>query len=352
MNINLITDKSNIDFFLEEINKSQIISVDTEFIREKTYYPILCLIQLAVNGNVFIFDCLDKNKNVSVLKNIFKNRKYKKIFHDYEQDLDIINDFFSIETTNFFDTQLANAFIDLEHHISYKNLVKKYLNIEIDKELQTSNWIKRPLTNKQINYAANDVIYLEKIYQKISMILENEKKENWYKEELEKVLRDNKSKKDPINSWKKIKLSDFSGINENLFIMLSKYREDISRKRNIPKTWFLSDKNIIKLSSKKYLSIDELKKERLDINKFFNSNDYSDLFKKFDFSENIPNKLKQKRTNVKKYQKLLLDLSEELNISQQLVANKKDLEKYFGSNKIQISGWRKKIFEQIKTKTN
>ena len=179
MNINLITDKSNIDFFLEEINKSQIISVDTEFIREKTYYPILCLIQLAVNGNVFIFDCLDKNKNVSVLKNIFKNRKYKKIFHDYEQDLDIINDFFSIETTNFFDTQLANAFIDLEHHISYKNLVKKYLNIEIDKELQTSNWIKRPLTNKQINYAANDVIYLEKIYQKISMILENEKKENY-----------------------------------------------------------------------------------------------------------------------------------------------------------------------------
>ena len=179
-----------------------------------------------------------------------------------------------------------------------------------------------------------------------------EKKENWYKEELEKIVKDNKFKKEPKNAWEKIKLSDFSGINQKLFILLSKYREEICRKRNIPKTWYLSDKNIIRLSSKKYTNINELKKENLSSNRFFNSNDYLDIFDKFDFSKNVFEKVKSKRTNVKKYQKILQDLSIELNISQQLVATKKDLEKYFGSNKIKINGWRKKIFEVIKAKTN
>jgi len=352
MNINLITDESDNKLFLEEINKSKVLSVDTEFIREKTYYPVLSLIQLAVNNKVFIFDCLGNNKNLNELSKIFKNNKYLKIFHDAEQDIEIINDFFSLELNNFFDTQLANAFIDLEHHISYKNLVKKYLNIDLDKELQTSNWIKRPLSKRQINYAANDVLYLEKIYYKISQLLVLEKKDGWYKDELKKIVKDNKFKKEPKNAWEKIKLSDFSGINQKLFINLSKYREEICRKRNIPKTWYLSDKNIIKLSSKKYTNIDELKKENLSSNRFFHSNDYLDIFDKFDFSKNVFEKVKSKRTNVKKYQKTLQGLSIELNISQQLVANKKDLEKYFGSNKIKINGWRKKIFEVIKAKTN
>ena len=102
MNINLITDESDNKLFLEEINKSKVISVDTEFIREKTYYPVLSLIQLAVNNKVFIFDCLGNNKNLKELSNIFKNNKYIKIFHDAEQDIEIINDFFSLELKNFF----------------------------------------------------------------------------------------------------------------------------------------------------------------------------------------------------------------------------------------------------------
>lgn len=351
MNIKLITDKIDIDLFLKEITKTKILSVDTEFIREKTYYPVLCLIQISVDNNVYIFDCLNNKENLEDLKHIFSNKKYVKIFHDADQDIEIINDFFSIESKNYFDTQLANAFIDLELHISYKNLVKKYLNIDIDKELQTSNWVKRPLSRKQIKYAANDVLYLEKIYHKISKELFDQKKSTWYKEELEKRIKDNNFKKEPKNAWKKIKLRDFSGINQNLFIMLSEYREEISRERNIPKTWFLSDKNIIKLSSKNYSNINDLRKENLNSNKFFHNDDYSEIFNKFDFSKKTYENLKQKRINVKKYQITLQELSTEFNISQQLIANKKDLENYFGSNRIQINGWRKKIFDEIKAKT-
>ncbi len=352
MNVNLITDKFDINLFLDEINKTKTLSVDTEFIRENTYYPILSLIQVGVNNQVFIFDCLNETNDYKYLINIFQEHEYLKIFHDAEQDIEIINDYFSIELKNFFDTQLANAFIDFEHHISYKNLVKKYLGIDIDKELQTSNWLKRPLSSKQVRYAANDVIYLEKIYLKISKLLANQKKQSWYAEELKCIEKEIFNKKEPINSWKKIRIKDFSGINQELFINLSKYREEICRERNIPKNWFLSDKNIIKLSSKKYLSLKDLKNENLTTNRFFNSSDYSELFYKFDFLQPFNKKIKIKKHNVKKQQKILEYVSKELNISQYLVANKKDLENYFGKNKIQIKGWRKKIFEVIKAKTN
>jgi ribonuclease D len=352
MNVNLITGKSDVNLFFNELKKSRILSVDTEFIREKTYYPVLSLIQFAVNNQVFIFDCLNKSNGFKKLKLVFEEDKYLKIFHDAEQDIEIINDYFSIKLKNYFDTQLANAFIDLEHHISYKNLVKKYLDVEIDKELQTSNWLKRPLSKKQITYAANDVIYLENLYIKLSELLTDQKKFQWYSEELENIICSIVYKKEPFNSWEKIKINDFSGINQDLLIRLSMYREEICRKRNIPKSWFLSDKNLIKLSSKKYLYLNDLKNEELTSNRYFNSSDYDQIFNSFDFSKTINQKSKTKRHNVKKYQVILENISKELNISQYLVANKKDLENYFGKNKIQIKGWRKKIFEVIKAKTN
>ena len=208
------------------------------------------------------------------------------------------------------------------------------------------------MSNKQIRYAANDVIYLEKIYLKTSKLLSNQKKQTWYEEELENIKKEIFNKKEPRNSWKKIKINDFSVINQDLLIELSKYREEITRERNIPKTWFLSDKNIINLSSRKYLYLKDLKNENLTSNRFFNSSDYSELFNKFDFSKPFNKKIKTKKHNVKKQQNILENISKEMNISQYLVANKKDLENYFGKNKIQIKGWRKRIFEVIKAKTN
>ena len=161
MIVKIITDNTDIKNIFKELEKSNLLGIDTEFIRDKTYYPILSLIQLAVNNKVFIFDCVKKNKNLKILREILNDDKYVKIFHDSEQDIEIINDFFNIDLKNYFDTQLANAFIDTELNISYKNLVSRYLDINIDKEQQTSNWLRRPLNKNQIKYAANDYNWLE-----------------------------------------------------------------------------------------------------------------------------------------------------------------------------------------------
>lgn len=351
MIVKIISDNSDIKNIFKELEKSNLLGIDTEFIREKTYYPILSLIQLAINNNVFIFDCVKKNKNLKILREILNDDKYVKIFHDSEQDIEIINDFFNIDLKNYFDTQLANAFIDTELNISYKNLVSRYLDINIDKEQQTSNWLRRPLNKNQIKYAANDVIYLEQIYTKILSKLKNDNKYDWLIEEQKKIRINILYKKDENNSWEKIKLSDNAKIDKKLLIKISKFREKISRERNIPKNWFLRDKNIIRLSSKKINNLSDLENENLTSNRFFYNLDYQLLYENFHGHKLSLTKTKSYKFNIKIYQKILENISKELNVSQYLIANKKDLENHFGRNKVKINGWRKKIFEDIKAKT-
>tara|TARA_Y100001970_G_scaffold254661_1_gene330617 strand:- start:7067 stop:8128 length:1062 start_codon:yes stop_codon:yes gene_type:complete len=351
MIVKIITDNTDIKNIFKELKKSNLLGIDTEFIREKTYYPILSLIQVAVNNNVFIFDCVKENKNLKILREILKDDKYVKIFHDSEQDIEIINDFFNIDLKNYFDTQLANAFLDEELSISYKKLVSRYLNINIDKEQQTSNWLRRPLNKKQIKYAANDVIYLEQIYSIILNQLKNEKKHNWFIEEQKKIRKNILYKKDENNSWEKIKLNDNANIDEKLLMKISKFREKISRERNIPKNWFLRDRNIIRLSSKLIKNIGDLKNENLTSNRFFSDYDYQLLYKNFSGHKLNLKKIKSYKYDIKTHQKILENISKKLNISQFLIANKKDLENHFGQNKVKINGWRKKIFEDIKAKT-
>ena len=134
-------------------------------------------------------------------------------------------------------------------------------------------------------------------------------------------------------------------------IKISKFREKISRERNIPKNWFLRDKNIIRLSSKKINNLSDLENENLTSNRFFYNLDYQLLYENFHGHKLSLTKTKSYKFNVKIYQKILENISKELNVSQYLIANKKDLENHFGRNKVKINGWRKKIFEDIKAKT-
>ena len=126
-----IKNNSDIDLLNKLVDKKKLLAVDTEFIRENTYYPILSLIQIAVDDTVFIFDYIKNKNNQSFLSKILESKFNIKIFHDCEQDLEILNKNLNIHIENIFDTQLGNAFVDFDHHISYKNLVKKILNIKL-----------------------------------------------------------------------------------------------------------------------------------------------------------------------------------------------------------------------------
>ena len=348
-----IKNNSDIDLLNKLVDKKKLLAVDTEFIRENTYYPILSLIQIAVDDTVFIFDYIKNNSKQIFLSEILESKINIKIFHDCEQDLEILNKNLNIHIENIFDTQLGNAFVDFDHHISYKNLVKKILNIDIDKNQQNSDWLHRPLSKQQLRYAAGDVIYLENIYIKLKDDLIIQNKFEWFKEDMEKVIRDLSYKTLPENSWEKIKINDRNKINIELLKIIAKNREIISRSRNIPKSWFLKDRDIIKISTEQYENYNIFKKLNLTSNKFFEENDNKDIYDIYENYKNGTYKNKDKKINVKHAQKILSKISMNTKISETLIANKKDLEKFLSNPKKNLPlGWRKQIFESIKKEAN
>ena len=357
MKINFINSAEDFNLVEKSFLKSKKICIDTEFVRENTYYPILSLVQLNINNEIFILDCYNKENLLKKLTNILIDNDILKIFHDCEQDIEILQSNLNININNIFDTQIANAFVCLEHHISYKNLVKKLLNKDVKKDQQHSNWIKRPLTRKQINYAGKDVIYLDELFDKLYKSLLNDNKLDWFKEEMENILQHINSKNNVENLWKKIRLDQNNLLNIELLKELSKFREEIAQNRNKPKSWILKDKEIIFISKKNKLELYPLSQLNLHKNnKFFHMEDYEKIkiiIDKHSVFNNKQNKSKKNDfTDLNNLKKELDQVSIEKNISKSLIANKRDLQDLLDNNdseKLQ-KGWRYTIFGKKNTK--
>jgi len=357
MKINFINSAEDFNLVEKSFLKSKKICIDTEFVRENTYYPILSLVQLNINNEIFILDCYNKENLLKKLTNILIDNDILKIFHDCEQDIEILQSNLNINIKNIFDTQIANAFVCLEHHISYKNLVKRLLNKDVKKDQQHSNWIKRPLTQKQINYAGRDVIYLEELFDKLYKSLLNDNKLDWFKEEMENILQHINSKNNVENLWKKIRLDQTNLLNIELLKELSKFREEIAQNRNKPKSWILKDKEIIFISKKNKLELYPLSQLNLHKNnKFFHIEDYEKIkiiIDKHSVFNNKQNKsIKNDFNGLNNLKKELDQVSIEKNISKSLIANKRDLQDLLDNNdseKLQ-KGWRYTIFGKKNTK--
>ena len=148
-----------------------------EFIRVNTYFPELCLLQLAYkknnDKNIIVLDVFKKEINYEPFIDILKNKKITKVLHAGRQDCEIFLNLFSFLPQNIFDTQVAAMVCGIGDQESYENLVMNFLSIQIDKTYQFMDWSKRPLSQSQINYAANDVFYLCDIYEKQKELLKN-----------------------------------------------------------------------------------------------------------------------------------------------------------------------------------
>ena len=147
------------------IRKQKIIYIDTEFLRDKTYWPQLCLIQIKTARKIFLIDIIASDKmNFENLKEILIEKKIVKVLHSCRQDLEVLMQQFGIFVKPIFDTQLAYYLLTEQDSLGYTSLVKKLLNINLSKDHQVSNWSRRPLSYKQLEYATNDVKYLPNLY--------------------------------------------------------------------------------------------------------------------------------------------------------------------------------------------
>ena len=259
----IINSQKKIDFFKRYFEKKNLVCVDTEFERKKTYFSKLSIITISDGKKFFIFDIIENPKHLEIVRKLFKSKKILKILHGANQDVEIfINHNINIEP--FYDTQIAAGFLGLDKNISYANIVKKFLRKKIDKSHQNTNWLKRPITKSQINYLKKDVLFLKKIYELQIKALKKFKKLAFAKEEFKALIENIKNNRG-INSKFKKKLG-FQIYNNKEFHKILEIRDQKSKIKNLPKNWILKDEDIIAMIKTK--KIDLLKK-----NKFFSNNE-------------------------------------------------------------------------------
>ena len=250
------------------IKKQKIIYIDTEFLRDKTYWPLLCLVQIKTARKIFGIDMVTLGQvDFTELREILINKKILKIIHAGRQDLEIIFLKLGIVIKPIFDTQIAYNHLMNVDNIGYTTLVKKLLNKSLNKEFQVSDWSQRPLSEKQINYACNDVKYLSFIYKILKKKIREQKKVREINKEFEK-FEFIKNIYNTNYAWEKIKFKKKSNINLNLLKKFSKWRELEAQQLNLPRNWIITDKIIIKAAKKEIKKSEKRKKNK---NKRLNS---------------------------------------------------------------------------------
>lgn len=224
-----------------------VIAVDTEFMRVKTYFPKLCLIQLATQHSAVCIDTL-KITHFAPLLELLTNPDITKIFHSASQDLETLATTFKIIPTPIFDTQIAEVVLGADHLMSYQDMVESYLNTILEKTETRTNWEKRPLTEKQIDYALEDVTFLLEIYPLIKSRLSAQDEAN-LAERIDAISDIEHYLPHPENAWVKVKgRKTLKGKRLQLLKQLAHAREELAINANIPKRWMIDDMTLIQLA--------------------------------------------------------------------------------------------------------
>ena len=243
------------------------VTVDTEFLREKTYYSKLCLIQLAYPGdgeeNAALIDVLAEGIELEPLYALFDDQDVVKVFHAARQDLEIFFHEAGRLPEPFFDTQVAAMVCGFGEQVGYERLVRSICKAELDKSSRFTDWSHRPLSDKQKKYALRDVTFLREIYLDLSARLKNTKREKWVEEELEILLAPNTYDMDPQDAWKRVKMRSTSKRMLSAVIELAAFRERLAQERNIPRNRVFKDDALLELAATRPSKPKDLSKLRL-----------------------------------------------------------------------------------------
>ena len=231
--------------FCNNLVDTDFITVDTEFIREKTYWPKLCLLQIAGKKTFAAIDPLASDIDLEPVFKLFKNPRIIKVFHASRQDLEIFFNLTGHLPSPIFDTQVAAMVCGFGDSIGYEQLVLKLTGIQVDKTSRFTDWSLRPLTNKQISYALSDVIHLRPVYEKILIRLEQTNRSSWIKEEMSILTRRETYEGDPSDAYKRFKSRSSNRKFLAILRELAAWRERQAQSRNVPRNRILKDDSIM-----------------------------------------------------------------------------------------------------------
>jgi ribonuclease D len=243
------------------------VTVDTEFLRERTYYSKLCLIQIAYPGegdeNAVLVDPLSAEISLEPLYDLFRNEAVIKVFHAARQDLEIFFIDAGVIPKPLFDTQVAAMVCGFGDQVGYETLVRKVAKQSLDKSSRFTDWSRRPLTDAQKTYALADVTHLRVIYERLAAKLAKNKRAHWVEEELQTLTNPETYMTRPEEAWKRVKTRTNSARMLAIVRALAEFREAHAQSNNIPRNRVFKDDALIELASTKPQSFDDLQRSRL-----------------------------------------------------------------------------------------
>ena len=353
-----ITDQNTLNDFYNKCKIEKVLAVDTEFIRDSTYYPSLCLIQIAGINFAAAIDPLAK-LDMSPIWELLLNKNILKVFHACRQDIEIFFGLMGEIPTPIYDTQIAAMFCGLGDQVGYESLVNNFLGLSVNKEHQFTNWLQRPLSQNQINYAISDVTHLINIFPLIRQAIKDNNREEWVTKELEHLSKKELYQIKADEVWKKIKLKNSNPQMLNLLKYLASWRENECKKRNIPRNRLIRDDVLINISFSKPKTISELKKIRA-IPKNLSNDDFFQILEVVDKAQKVKRdewpliststSPQISKSSLELLKILLKYCSEENGLAEKVIANTDDLKSILEGQKKNMkvfTGWRNKIFGEI-----
>ena len=356
-----------------ELYTTKRFALDTEFIRTDTFYGQLGLIQLCVDQTCYLIDPMTIN-SWEIFCDIFCEPTREIIFHSASEDLNLLSTSLNISPNYLFDSQVAGAFLGLGFSLSYQAIVQLILGQHIEKDVTRSNWLSRPLSERQLRYAADDVYYLPALEESLreQLILQN--KIDWFENECLSLLEVSRSVEDPASwessysqisgSWK-LEIESLECLQQLCF-----WRETQARQRNKPKSWIAKDSDLLKMSSiigdSNNISIKKLMADT-NIDKRFLENEGEEIIEKLSNSRDRLKPIERELLNyplsssarkiLKLCQERVAKVAERLSISPELLARKRILQKlvkdyeYSGSLiwPKEFYGWRKEVLDDTLT---
>jgi ribonuclease D len=263
----ILTTTEALAAFCSKAAQAPYVTVDTEFLRERTYFAQLCLVQLAMPGvddaQAVLVDPLAEGISLDPLYALFRNPDVIKVFHAARQDLEIFHVEGGVVPSPLFDTQVAAMVCGFGDQVGYETLVRKIARANLDKSSRFTDWSRRPLSDAQKTYALADVTHLRQIYEYLKAELARTKRTQWLEEELAQLTDASSYIVDPDAAWQRLKLRTSSGRTLAIAKELAAFRERYAQQKNIPRSRVIKDDALIELASTKPRSLADLSKSRL-----------------------------------------------------------------------------------------
>lgn len=244
----IITTTDDLAKFSADLRERPHFAVDTEFMREKTYWPILCLIQAAADGVEAIIDPMAPGLDLSPFLDTLRDRNTVKVFHAARQDIEIFYQLTGETPAPLFDTQIAAMACGFGEQIGYEPLMRSLLNASIDKGSRFTDWARRPLSDAQLHYALSDVTHLRDAYSILRRRLESEKRLPWVEAEMEALRDPSLYRVDPKLAWTRLKMRGIRPNDVGPIVKLAEWREQEAQEKNLPRGRILKDEAIFELA--------------------------------------------------------------------------------------------------------